>query len=269
MAHVEYRCTVDVPAAELFAWHARPGAFERLVPPWDDVRVVERHGSIRDGDTLRMALRQGPLSLTWLARHEGFVEGRVFVDVQERGPFAAWRHVHECLPHGPHRSLLADRITYRLPLAPVSHWVAGWAVRRTLDRMFRFRHDRTVRDLAQHARYLGQPRLTVGLPPECTDLLATVAAILSTGGHTAVQVVGRGAEPMVCSPFDPSMQLRACPRLDVVVLPADAPVPTWATSARHVVRIAPSGSTDWRIRDDAAWQTCHAVLQTGGLRPVG
>ena len=27
-----------------YGWHARPGAFERLVPPWQSIRVVESSG---------------------------------------------------------------------------------------------------------------------------------------------------------------------------------------------------------------------------------
>ena len=36
-------------AATVFAWHERPGALERLTPPWEHVRVVERSGGLGDG----------------------------------------------------------------------------------------------------------------------------------------------------------------------------------------------------------------------------
>lgn len=31
---IEYESIVDHPIDEVFAWHARPGAMPRLVPPW-------------------------------------------------------------------------------------------------------------------------------------------------------------------------------------------------------------------------------------------
>lgn len=256
-----------MPAAELFAWHARPGAFERLVPPWDDVRVVARRGSIHDGDTLQMAVRQGPFTLTWLARHEGFKDERRFVDVQDRGPFAAWRHVHDCEPLGPARSALVDRIDYRLPLAPVSHWVAGAFVRRTLDRMFAFRHARTVADLTRHARYLGQPRLTVGLDEADHTRLQDLAAVLSTGGHTVLLV--RAVDGVACAraPFDPSAEPTPCRALDVAVITAPAQR-QWAAQARHGAVPAPAEHRDWQARDTAVWHTCDALLQRAGLRPA-
>ncbi|HEU4753537.1 MAG TPA: TIGR01777 family protein, partial [Armatimonadota bacterium] len=57
----QHRSEIEVPAEELFAWHARPGAFERLVPPWERIRVLEREGGIRDGAHLLMELRKGPV----------------------------------------------------------------------------------------------------------------------------------------------------------------------------------------------------------------
>ena len=46
---------IDAPVEALFDWHARDGAFERLVPPWENVEVVERSGGIRDGDRRRLS----------------------------------------------------------------------------------------------------------------------------------------------------------------------------------------------------------------------
>ena len=37
---------LTVSPEEALAWHARPGAFERLTPPWMNVRVVESRGTL-------------------------------------------------------------------------------------------------------------------------------------------------------------------------------------------------------------------------------
>lgn len=44
------------PPDALFQWHMRPGAFERLTPPWADVGVPERRGEpshVLGGSTAR------------------------------------------------------------------------------------------------------------------------------------------------------------------------------------------------------------------------
>lgn len=148
--HYARRLELPVPAAALFGWHERAGAFERLAPPWERMRVVRREGGIRDGDELVIGLMQGPIELSWLARHEGFVAGREFSDRAMSGPFAYWLHRHAVEPIGPERSALDDQIHYRLPLGWLGALVAGRSIRAMLERMFSFRHRRTARDLRRH-----------------------------------------------------------------------------------------------------------------------
>ena len=65
----------DLPAAraEAFAWHERPGALQRLIPPWQRVDVLENQG-IRDG--ARVVLKvPAPWPRRWVAVHEGYEPG--------------------------------------------------------------------------------------------------------------------------------------------------------------------------------------------------
>ena len=41
MPTLDFQSRVEATAREVFDWHARPGAFERLVPPWMDVRLEQ------------------------------------------------------------------------------------------------------------------------------------------------------------------------------------------------------------------------------------
>lgn len=42
------RVPLPVSAEEAFAWRERPGALERLIPPWEDVRIVSRGEGINE-----------------------------------------------------------------------------------------------------------------------------------------------------------------------------------------------------------------------------
>ena len=42
MKQFERRVTLPTSAEELFAWHERQGAFERLSPPWDRAEVLHK-----------------------------------------------------------------------------------------------------------------------------------------------------------------------------------------------------------------------------------
>ena len=82
MTVFEWRSTVPFSADEVYAWHARPGSFERLSPPWQHTRVVERSGDLEHRGTLVFEYRSGPLRGRWVAAHGDAVPGRRFSDRQ-------------------------------------------------------------------------------------------------------------------------------------------------------------------------------------------
>ena len=183
MPTYEKQSRFDVDAPSLFAWHARPGALERLLPPWEHMRIVSRHGGITDGSRVTIEIRRGPFRLRWEALHRDFEDGRRFQDVQVAGPFRRWVHTHRVEPDGDHRSILIDHVDYALPLGPLGAMAAGLVGRSLLDRTFRFRHRRIATDLARHRQVGGGRRLRVVITGPAGVLLSQLAAFLSTGGH--------------------------------------------------------------------------------------
>jgi ligand-binding SRPBCC domain-containing protein len=139
------RTRFPVSAEQLFAWHAEPEALERLTPPWEHARVIRRTGTIRDiGSRVEIRVRIGPLWRSWISEHTAYEEGRMFRDIQIKGPFARWEHTHIFEPDGPHACYLEDRVEYALPLGALGRIVAGRYVRRKLDRLFKYRHEFTA-----------------------------------------------------------------------------------------------------------------------------
>ncbi len=120
-----YRSKMPASAAEVWAWHARAGALERLTPPWDDVRVVARTGGLEDGARVTLSVPVGPLRLHWVSRHRDCLPGRHFVDELIRGPFARWIHTHVTTPDGAGLSWLEDRIDTPRLAAPRDSWSDG------------------------------------------------------------------------------------------------------------------------------------------------
>ena len=201
MEQFEQRLTLPISSAELFEWHRRPGAFERLGPSWQRLEIVSRSGgTVEDGARLHFRAYEGPLWINWVARHEDFEEGRQFVDVAERSPFAAWRHVHafEALGQG---AQLIDRVSYRLPLHAISWPIAGGAVRTTLTRMFRQRHVRTCNDLRRHAAVRGEGPKRLARYGAQGMLHTHFAAFWTTGGN-ALASPGDGQPAEVIVEFD-------------------------------------------------------------------
>jgi uncharacterized protein (TIGR01777 family) len=188
---------MPAPADALFAWHARPGAFERLAPPWEVVEVRARQGEgLAVGTRVTVRTRVGPLPATLVAEHTRLEPGRLFEDRQLRGPFRSWVHTHTMEPDGPAASVLEDRVAYGLPLGALGRGVAGGMVRRRLARMFAWRHAVTASDLRRHAAWGPGRPLKVVVAGASGLVGRALVPFLTTGGHAVVRLVrGRTAGP--------------------------------------------------------------------------
>lgn len=184
MPHVEYRSTIDASAEDLFTWHARSGAFQRLTPPWLPI-TLEQFEGIRDGQRAVIRLGYGSASIEWAAEHFDYVAGEQFCDRQVRGPFAAWTHVHRMEPDGPDASTLVDAIDYELPLGGLGELFGSGLARDALDRQFAYRHRITQQDLTLHQRYNPEGRtLTIAVSGASGFIGSQLVPLLTTGGHT-------------------------------------------------------------------------------------
>jgi len=184
----------DHDPRHVFAWHERPGALERLTPPWADMRVVRREGGIRDGGEVELEIHKGPTRFRWHLRHRDYVEGRQFCDEQVSGPMKQWRHAHRFLPHEGGGTVLEDEIDLEPPLGFAGEVIVPQMVRRELDRLFAFRHRRIATDLARHAEHAGKAKLTVAITGSSGLIGTNLSNFLTTGGHTVLPVVRRRSE---------------------------------------------------------------------------
>ena len=187
---------MPVPLEALWAWHTRPGALERLLPPWDPVRVVARTGGLATGTRVTLSVPFGPLRLPWTSEHRDVDPPRGFADVQIAGPFAHWHHVHAMCAEGPAASSLEDRIAFAGPAGPVGRALARRSVAARLPALLRYRHETLAADLAAHARVADRPRLTIGITGASGLVGTMLRHFLTTGGHRVVRFVRRtSADP--------------------------------------------------------------------------
>nr|WP_217909997.1 TIGR01777 family oxidoreductase [Pseudenhygromyxa sp. WMMC2535] len=261
--------TLPVSREALFAWHARPGAFERLSPSWQRVEVVDKRGGIEDGARLHIRLRKGPLGVDWIARHQGYAPPEKFEDESERGPFARWHHVHRFESLAAERSALVDAIDFALPLDPLSWPIVGGMVQGEVERMFRQRHVRTANDLRRHQQFAAAGPQRVALSGASGMVGAALGAFLTTGGHTVLPMVRRAkqaqnsaqnpdqnrnqAASIAWSPREGSIDTAALEGLDAVVHLAGEPVVgRWTPQKREAIM---------RSRVDGTSLLCEALAK--------
>lgn len=226
-------------ADAVWAWHARPGALERLTPPWDDVRVVERTGGLEDGSRVTLSVPLGLMRVTWVSRHRDCVPGRHFVDEQIRGPFVRWVHTHVMVPDGQRSSWLEDHIEYAAPAGRPGAVVGRWLTDSRLAAMFRYRHDLLRGDLAVHARHETAPRLTVAITGASGLIGRALAAFLATGGHRVIRLVRHATRESDAARWDPASGLvDPLPALDAVIHLAGASIAggRWNETRKAAIR---------------------------------
>jgi hypothetical protein len=111
--------------------------------------------------------------------------------------------VHRFVP-ADHGSELIDHIEYKLPAGGLTDFVGEGPAGSTLARLFRFRHERTRLDLARHAQWAEQPRLSVAIAGASGLIGSHLADYLTTAGHDVVRLVrNRDAGPGEV-PWDPA-----------------------------------------------------------------
>ncbi len=191
------RSPMAVSAQELYEWHARPLAFHRLTPPWEDTRVVKQEGAFGT-DGFRATVRThivGPLNGTWIAEMYDFQPGRRFQDRELKGPFAFFNHTHDFIPDTPTTSFLEDHIEYRPPFGIPGRVFGNGIVRKRLTKVFAYRHVVTASDLARHAKFAHKPRLTVAVTGSRGLIGSELVPFLTTGGHKVVRLLTGNATP--------------------------------------------------------------------------
>jgi uncharacterized protein (TIGR01777 family) len=257
MGERTFRRAIELPVAPevAFAWHLAPGALTRLVPGFERV-TVETEPRLEVGARGVLRLRRGPLSLRWVARiTEVDRVAHRFVDEQEAGPFASWRHEHriEAIPGEPRASRLVDEVRWRAPLGSLGAMFAPLVVERQLARTFAWRQRVTRHDLALHARYgmlayEGRPRLRVGITGASGFVGSRLAAVLATGGHEVVRFVRRAPrdatevrwDPRQWNPLASAADRAALEGLDAVIHLAGESVAGLRWTAAKKERIARS-----------------------------
>jgi uncharacterized protein (TIGR01777 family) len=215
----EWRSVMPASADEVFAYHARPGAFRRLAPPWQKLEVLEQSGDVTGG-RVAFDVWFGPVRRHWVAEMGSAMPGRQFVDRQLEGPFASWEHVHRFVPIDEGKSELLDHVEYHLPAGGLTDSVGEGPATKTLSRLFRFRHERTRLDLGRHAEWADRPRLTVVISGASGLIGSHLTDYLTTAGHRVVRLVRNkeaGPDEILWDPSTGALNLGALEGVDAVI----------------------------------------------------
>jgi ligand-binding SRPBCC domain-containing protein len=125
---------------KVFEFHRLPDAIERLIPPWENAKIIQKADiSVIGSQAIIEQKIFGIFPSRWIAEHTRYEPPRLFEDVQISGPFAFWRHRHIIKPHAE-GAILRDEIEYEPPFWIFGAIAAPLAVVPKLEKMFEYRH---------------------------------------------------------------------------------------------------------------------------------
>lgn len=138
MPRFERTQLVPRPRAEVFAFFADAANLEALTPKFLSFQITTPLPiEMRAGALIEYELRLYRVPIRWKTLIEAFEPETRFIDVQLRGPYRTWRHVHTFRDH-PLGTEIVDEVDYTLPLRPFSA-IALPLVRRQLRAIFDYR----------------------------------------------------------------------------------------------------------------------------------
>ena len=230
----------------VFAWHQTAASFERLLPPSPPMELLERTGTIRDGDRATFRVGVGPFGFRGTVEYDGYRPLAEFGNRHVGGPHRSLRHRHLFRPTGEASCELTERIHCepRLFLATLGR---AW-LRRTMERTLEFHQERGRRDLDRHAAGPAEP-LRVLVTGASGLIGGALTSFLESGGHDVVRLVRRSSESGREIAWDPAsgqIDAAALEGFDAVIHLAGENIGAgrWTAARRRRIRSSRVASTE-------------------------
>ena len=191
----EQSTVIPCEQRELFEYHANPGAINRLIPPWENVRIEHRSDSLQVGSEVIIRNSLFGIPLRWHAKHTELNAPYHFQDVQLTGPFHTWIHDHLFASTDSGTSKLTDSIQFEMPLGPIGKLGLG-LIREKLEAMFAYRHATTLADLKFQnfvKPFLPGHRLRIGVTGSSGLIGQRLVDLISVLGFEAIRILRPGS----------------------------------------------------------------------------
>ena len=196
---------VPRPIDEVFAFFSRAENLGRITPGGMGFDLRSDGHDMRDGLELEYRIR--PLlgiPMTWRSRISNYNPPHGFQDIQVAGPYRHWQHVHTFTPVDG-GTLVADEVTYDLPLGVMGDIAHGLSVRHELEWIFRYRAQ-AIAAIFEPAGTIEKP-LTVAVAGATGFVGGGIAAELRRRGHRVIGLSHRQDDARGWLPDD--VELRA------------------------------------------------------------
>ena len=138
--NLERSQVIPIPIGEAFEFFSNPRNLERLTPDLVHFQFLKAPPEkISPGTVLEYRLRIYGVPVKWRTRIETVEPPNRFVDVQDKGPYAMWRHTHSFREVDATHTEIHDRVEFSMPLGPLGEIAYRFLVVGSLREIFDYR----------------------------------------------------------------------------------------------------------------------------------
>ena len=141
------RQILDLPRKQVFEFFADAANLERITPPQLQFNIISPQPiKLKEGALIDYKLKLRGFSLKWRTVISVWNPPFEFTDEAMKSPYKQWIHRHIFTEIEKGKTLMEDKVRYRLPFEPFGD-LAHWFVRREISRIFDFRQKTVVKIL--------------------------------------------------------------------------------------------------------------------------
>ena len=142
---LEQTSRLHAPLAQAFGFFCRAENLGLITPSFMKFELLgEPPAEMHEGTEINYRIGLGPLPLRWKTEIRSWQPPGLFVDTQEKGPYALWWHEHHLQADGE-STVMLDRVYYSPPLGILGRLAHGVLVARTLRAIFGYRQEAIAR----------------------------------------------------------------------------------------------------------------------------
>jgi ligand-binding SRPBCC domain-containing protein len=106
---------IAIPVEHAFLFFEKPENLFEITPDWIDFRLDNKDGQSKtyEGAEFDYTIRWFSIKIKWHTKISDYSRSKRFTDVQVKGPYVMWEHLHTFEP--VHEgTLIGDSVTYRI-----------------------------------------------------------------------------------------------------------------------------------------------------------
>lgn len=142
MCEIYLETKIDVPVETLFLFHQNPKNLPLITPKNIDVKLLKIPEPFEEKGVVVLNITKWGITHQWEVELNCIVYPTLIRDVALKSPFKHFVHDHIFKALTPTSSLLCDKISVELPLAPLSNIILP-LIKKDILSMFEYRHKTT------------------------------------------------------------------------------------------------------------------------------